>query len=222
MNVLAKRIAAQLPNRWQQELKRRYFSYQLKNHRFHTDEKEYELLENLVQPSDWVLDIGANIGHYTAKFSRLVGPEGRVIAFEPVADTFELLAANVALLEDRNVTLVNAAASATAKLVGMDIPKFSTGLSNYYMAQVSEDAADTRVLCLPVDSLQLPHAIRLAKIDAEGHELEVLRGMRGVLERDHPTLIVEDNSAEATEFLQQLGYIFEQLKDSSNRIFRWR
>lgn len=45
-------------------------------------------------PGDWALDIGANVGHYTKRMSDLAGPEGRVIAFEPVPDTFAVLCAN--------------------------------------------------------------------------------------------------------------------------------
>ncbi len=65
------RIAAKLPIRWQQELKRKRFRRQIDKGCFYTDEKEYGLLENFVNVGDWVLDIGANIGHYTAKLSEI-------------------------------------------------------------------------------------------------------------------------------------------------------
>ena len=81
MNSTIKRIAAKLPIRWQQELKRKHFGRQIDKERFYTDEKEYVLLEHLVNVGDWVLDIGANVGHYTAKLSKITGNEGRVIAF---------------------------------------------------------------------------------------------------------------------------------------------
>ena len=220
MRTLLKRTAARLPNTWQQELKRRYFSHQIKRQRFVTDEKEYGLLDDLLQPGDWVLDIGANIGHYSAKFSTLVGAEGRVIAFEPVAETFELLAANMARQRYRNITLINAAASEETAVLGMSIPKFDSGLDNYYMAHLAADSDGFQVMCLSIDSLQLPQPVKLAKIDAEGHEMSVLQGMEALLRRDHPLLIVEDNSPEISDYLQQFGYEYEHLSGSSNRIFR--
>ena len=92
-----KRFAAMLPNSWQHELRRRHFQRQIRLGRFHTDEKEYALLDTLLGEGDWALDIGANVGHYTMRMAELVGPSGRVIALEPVPDTFSLLAANTRL-----------------------------------------------------------------------------------------------------------------------------
>src|SRR5689334_11447094 len=111
MSDFLKRTAARLPNRWQQQLKRILFASQIRGGRFYTSEAEYALLSRLVSPGDWVLDIGANVGHYTVRFSELVHREGRVFAFEPVPETFELLAANTALAALNNITLINAAAS---------------------------------------------------------------------------------------------------------------
>jgi FkbM family methyltransferase len=218
-NIL-KTLAAQLPKRSQQTLKRYHFGRQIRRRRFRPREQEYDLLHTLVSPADWVVDVGANVGHYTSRLSELVGDQGRVVAFEPVPETFELLAANVAMLRTKNVTLINAAASDKACVAGMAIPKFRTGLDNNYMAQLSTMDSTLQVLCLPVDSLCLPHPVCLVKIDAEGHELSVLKGMAALLQRDHPTLIVEDNSAAVPELLEGYGYTNEKLPGSSNRLFR--
>lgn len=102
----------------------------------------------------------------------------------------------------------------------MEIPSFDTGLTNFYQAHVSDQSSDLRVLTLPIDSLALPHAIRLVKIDAEGHELPVLRGMKCLLERDHPVVIAEASSPDIVGYLNQLGYEVETLENSSNYVFR--
>lgn len=218
---LLKQISARLPHRWQTELKRLHFARQISQDRFATPEPEFRLAEHLVRPGDWVLDIGANIGHYTRRFSTLVGPEGRVIAFEPVPTTFSILAANVELFAHRNVSLVNAAASDTAGVVGMSIPKFSTGLDNYYEAHVSSDTSNAlSVLTLPIDSLQIEHRIALVKIDAEGHEAAVLAGMQQTIRASRPIMIVETSSPEVISGLIALGYTQEHLPDSPNMLFR--
>ncbi len=215
-----KALAARLPRHLQQELKRRYFRSQIRRNAFRSDEAEFALLPQLVGPGNWVLDIGANIGHYTARFSQLVGPTGRVIAFEPVPATFELLAANMALMPARNVTLINAAASSAASILGISIPQFEHHLDNYYMAHVASGPSDLQVFGVRIDSFGLPPGIRLVKIDAENHEMSVLQGMVELLQRDRPTLIVEDNQEAVRQFLAELGYGSEKLAGSSNRIFR--
>src|SRR5438105_15643228 len=102
MTDLLKRIAATLPPAWQNELKRIYFRRQIQRDRFITSEPEYDLLSSLVADGDWVVDVGANVGHYAKRFSQLVGRTGRVIAFEPVPETFALLAGNLQILAQAN------------------------------------------------------------------------------------------------------------------------
>jgi FkbM family methyltransferase len=211
-----KRIAAQMPPSMQHELRRMFFHAQIRRHRFMTDEKEYALLDTLIAPGDWVLDIGANVGHYTMRMAELVGPNGRVIAIEPVPDTFTLLAANVRLFRHANVTLLNVAASDKTENMGMEIPSFSPGLANYYQAHVTQPGTGLSILALPVDALTLPAPVRLAKIDVEGHELAVLHGMRNVIERDRPALIVETSAVATMDALRGWGYSTQRLSGSSN------
>jgi len=220
MNLL-KRIAATLPAVWQNELKRVHFRNQIRHNRFVTDEPEYSILPTLISAGDWVIDVGANVGHYTKRFSELVGPTGRVIAFEPVPETFALLAANLQVLPKTNATLINAAVSDKTNLVGMSVPAFDTGLRNFYQAHLSDSPeSDLQVLTLCVDTLNINHKIALIKIDAEGHEAGVLRGMHQILLRDKPTLIVETGSREIEDSVERIGYTSTRLDGSPNVLFR--
>lgn len=133
-----KRLASRLPIRYQQELKRLHFANQIRNRSFKTaesEDREYARLHEWAGPGDWVLDIGANVGNYTARLSEIVGAAGRVLAFEPVPENFELLTANIARFPLRNVTLLNVAVSDQVGLCGMTMPTLETGLQNRYMAQ---------------------------------------------------------------------------------------
>ena len=223
---LLKRIAARLPSRWQAELKRIYFRRQIKKGTFVTNEPEYEILQDLIAPGDWVVDIGANVGHYTKRFSELVEAHGRVIAFEPVPMIFSLLSANVQQFAHPNVSLINAAVSDKLDVVGMSIPKYkpSTGLTkltNYYGAHLSSAAESVlSVLTISLDSICMNQRIALVKIDAEGHEPFVLAGMRGLIERHHPILIIETGCEEVIEGLTSSGYVAERLAGSSNVLFK--
>lgn len=217
-----KAIASQLPKTWQNELKRRQFAREIRKGQFQTDEKEYNLLSSWVSENDWVIDVGANIGHYTAKLSELVGSQGRVVAFEPVPATFELLAANSTRFSHRNITLMNIAASDSTAILGMEIPKFDSGLDNYYMANITSGESSLNIMTIPIDNLHLHTRVSFVKIDAEGHELSVLKGMQQLIKRDKPVVLAEDNSREIEVFMKKFNYDSRVLHSSSNRIFEPR
>ena len=219
MKTLLKRASSRLPLRLQQEVKRLHFGRQIRKGTFDTDEAEYLKLGQWVKPGDWVLDVGANVGHYSSKLSELVGHNGRVFSFEPVPQTFEILAANMACCPICNVTLFNVAVSDAMGTVGMSIPKFNTGLQNYYQASVTAESAGLSVMAMPIDSLRFPSPISLIKIDVEGHELSALRGMENLLKRDQPVLIVEGQAEPVREYLRSLGYRFSETPGSPNRVF---
>lgn len=220
MTSFLKSLAANLPVSWQREMKRRRYRNQIRRDTFKTDEPEFKLLDSFLSPGDWAIDVGANVGHYTKRMSDLAAGPGRVIAFEPVGDTFSLLAANAQHFRFQNVTLLNAAASDGCGLAGISLPRFESGMTNYYEASLTQSRDGLQVMTLSIDSLRLPHAIRLVKIDAEGHELSVLKGMTELLNRDKPILIVEVSSQEVHALLLEMGYSRETLPDSPNHIYR--
>ena len=218
---LIKRMAAKLPGDWQLAFRRRMYARQIRRNAFRTTEPEYDRLGEWIREGDWVLDIGANIGHYTKRFSELVGASGRVLAFEPVPDTFTLLTANARLFAHANVSLFNAAVSDRLDLCGMTVPNFDTGLRNYYEARLA-DASESAfsVLTIPVDRLDIESRVALIKIDAEDHEAAVLAGMSRLMERHHPILIVETGDERVVERLAHMGYVSVRLPGSPNILFR--
>lgn len=219
MNLI-KRFLALTPVWFQEELKRFYFRRQIKKGSFVISEPEFKDLNKFADKGDWVIDIGANIGHYTNKLSEIVGEKGRVIAFEPIPVTFAHLARNILYCKYRNITLINAAVSERTASVGMVIPYFSSGLQNYYQASItSEVKADTSVLSFSIDSLQINHKISLIKIDAEDHEPAIFRGMQNLLERNKPILIVETVTDAIRKQLFQLGYREKQYDNSPNFVY---
>ena len=120
-----------------------------------------------------------------------------------------------------NVTLLNVAVTDKTNIVGMSIPKFDTGLDNYYMAQLTNEKADVSMLGLAVDCLDIPNPVKLAKLDVEGHEFIALKGMENLIKRDHPTLIVEGGDSDVEQYLTSHGYSFEHMENSSNRIYTY-
>lgn len=219
MRPSVKKLIAGLPKKWQQDLKRWHFRRLIAKGLFDPGEPEYALLPFLLKEGDWTIDVGANVGQYTDAFSRLVGRHGRVIAFEPIPETLTLLSENVSHLPNQNVTLIGAAASNVTSLVGMDIPHSTSGVENLYEARITKAPAMLETLAIPIDQLEIPHAVRLIKVDAEGHDLQVLEGSRKLLSRDMPILIIEAADPRVNDLVSQLGYREFRLPNSPNRLF---
>lgn len=150
--------------------------------RYISEAQYEEYLLSRVRPGPSVfLDIGANIGYYTVQMARLAGPEARIHAFEPMSIQGAVLEENLRLNHLTNV-VVNA--SVVSDTVGVQRIYFSspenTGQSS--VARPSgyhEDRSATTVdaYC----QTQGIEAVELVKIDVEGHELHVLRGMERML-----------------------------------------
>jgi FkbM family methyltransferase len=211
-------LAARLPKTWQGELKRWKFWREIRRGSFGVEavaplEPEYGRIAEWLRPGGCAIDVGANVAHYTRAFAEAVGPSGRVLAFEPIPQTFELLAGNCREL--RNVTLINAAASDAFGFLRMDVPKWEgQAQDNFYRASITASGA-YQVMAMTLDSLALP-SVDLIKIDAEGHELSVLKGAEALIRRCRPVLIVEMPNAETSAFLRGLGYALTQTDGSPN------
>jgi FkbM family methyltransferase len=214
-------VVARLPDQWQREIRRLNFRLRIRRGTFESDEPEFDALASIVRSGDWVIDVGANVGFYTKRMAELVGRQGRVLAFEPVPETFVVLANNLESSGCTNVSLFNAAVSEETGIAGMSIPRHQdTGLQNFYQAHLSEAIdCELQILVMSVDSMQIPHTIRLVKIDAEGHEFSVLKGMRKILTRDRPILIVETPNADVSTLLKSLGYAAQIYPGSPNTVF---
>ena len=217
--MLLKRLASRLPFSARQALRAWKYGLQAASGRFQSDEPEFLELADLVQMGDWVLDVGANVGQYTLRLSELVGREGRVIAFEPIVETAEILAAMARRARYRNVTLFNIAVSERAGLLHFRVPSGAAGLPNYFQARVKRDG-DRAIPCFALDELPFPHRIALVKVDVEEHEVSVIRGMRNLIARDHPILIIEGHEGIYPEFLAGQGYLMQpKTSGSCNMVF---
>jgi FkbM family methyltransferase len=227
---LMQTAAAQLPSGLRFELRRLKFSRQIHRGRFGSPEPEILDVTRHLRRGDWVIDVGANVGHYTCHMASCVGARGRVLAFEPIPVSFALLSANVQAAGLSNVTLFNIALSSHAGLSRMTVPSYEySNLENFYRAHIA-DEGETPVMCLPLDAIPVPGAVRLVKVDAEGHDLDVLQGMESLLLRDRPVSIVEGSpEGHAARWLTERGFSVRCKPTSSNFIAvpasghgRWR
>jgi FkbM family methyltransferase len=173
------------------------------------------LLRRVLRPGDVFFDVGAGIGFFTIIAARLVGGSGTVVAFEPDARSIDALHTNVNVNDFVNVVVVPKAVSAapgSARLEGR-----SSALST--LVDVSAGPATApRVATTSVDAFVAASpelAPRLVKIDVEGHEVEVLRGMATTLSQHTPIIVCEMHgaNAEVNALLRDAGYTVRPLED---------
>lgn len=157
-------------------------------------------LRQLISPGDVVYDIGANIGFFTLIAARRVGPTGRVVAFEPVAENASSIRRNLAANRFRHVDVYEIAVGDRAGREDMLLTAWDGGGSLSHEAIRPGEATSTRsVEVSTLDQLVLDHGLRpptLVKIDVEGHEEAVLRGMNEILRKHRPGVLFEVDDAD--------------------------
>jgi FkbM family methyltransferase len=147
--------------------------------------EERATLMKIVQPGMTVLDIGGNLGLYTVLLSRLVGPAGRVITFEPDPDLFATLQRNCVLNGCANVEAHNLAVGSSHGRLLLQKLVFNAGDNHLAEggSRLFRHAVETEVVAL--DEFLPGLRPDLVKIDVQGWEFEVLKGMDAML-RAHP------------------------------------
>jgi len=146
-----------------------------------------------IKPGMTVFDIGANAGFYTLAFSRLVGAQGRVWAFEPLAENVSNLIKHIRLNNLSNTTLVQAVVAGSSGIVGFDTEGKLTGaISEEEFYKVPTVALDNLV---ESNAAPVPDVI---KIDVEGAESMVLEGARSLLQQKRPILFLALHGDEET------------------------
>ncbi len=140
------------------------------------EEEVTRVFRKLVSRGMTMVDVGAFCGYYTVLASRLVGPEGHVHSFEPHPASFAYLVRNISINGCRNVIPTNVAVTA------------ETGTGNLVLDDdadhhwLSTSAGDTGIVVRTVsldDYFKLAGwpPIHMIKIDVEGSEISVLKGM---------------------------------------------
>ncbi len=177
------------------------------------------LLRSL-RPGDVFCDVGAHFGYFSLLAAHLVGERGKVFSFEASRSTFEILEKNVAPFpsihafhraacdEDKTLTF-NEFTALFSEYNSLVLPENAGWLRRNPPRQIQ--VAGVRLDDFFAEKNAVPS---LVKIDVEGAELQVLKGMQRLLERHSPVLVMEylrentQNQAHqlALEFARRLGY----------------
>ena len=171
-------------------------------------------LPQLVKQGDKVIDIGANLGYYTCPLADLVGEEGRVYAVEPVPVIFSVLKRNVG--KRRNVELLNYALGEQERTIEMandsvaSAGYFCTGRNFVSEGELSKDAVRfTAQMKRGSELFGGMEKIDFVKCDIEGYERVVLPELCPLIEKFHPTVLVETDGESRQQMIRmftELGY----------------
>ncbi|MET0705314.1 MAG: FkbM family methyltransferase [Tardiphaga sp.] len=183
-----------------------------------TAERELAFLGKIVPAGAITVDVGANRGLYTRALAKL---SKQVLAFEPSQEMATLLRRTSAA----NVTIHEIALSDQNGDAELFIPQSEDGLVHGLASLEPQiNVEGKRILSTQVPMARLDavvdETVAFVKIDVEGHELNVLNGATGLIERCQPVFLVEaedrhreDATLSIFEFFESRGYRGYFLKD---------
>jgi FkbM family methyltransferase len=176
------------------------------------------VLATVLRTNSNAIDVGANEGAVLDSIVRLA-PGGRHLAYEPLPELSERLAARFPSVDVRCAALSDVAEETEFSHV-LDAPAYS-GLRERADLPVGAD----RVRRIPVRTERLDEALpggyvpTLIKIDVEGAELQVLRGAVDTLERHRPFVLFEHGAGGADLYGTRPQDVFDLLDGAGLRIF---
>ena len=170
-----------------------------------------EAFHSAVDSNGTICDLGANFGSHTVYFAAIMKAR-RVHSFEPQAHLIDVIKKTLELNQIDNVTLHHAVAG--AKLGKAHLKR--THVENSGMAEFRPGAGDLPVDMLPVDDVVGEEHVTGVKIDVEGMQMPVLRGMSKTIRRCTPVLWLELRPAKGeieqpSEWLAKRGYRRQQI-----------
>lgn len=182
------------------------------------EEAERQSIYELARTSTTAIDVGANIGIVTLDMARAVGPDGSVLAVEPILSSADRLRENLRLNSVENVSVHVLAAGETDGYIEMRETSDSAFNTSLSVADPHlKVTATEQVEVAPLDSVWAEAGypgVSFVKIDVEGAEMGVLRGATELLDKLHPALMIEANTPrslqELVAFLSDFGYTYSQ------------
>ena len=174
------------------------------------EEEYYNLLTSFRKPSSVFIDIGANLGVFTLRFAKML-KKGKVISFEPNPKIHDLLLRSIHLNGLSNVVdIYNLGASDQNFECFLSVPKNHAGGASLCESSDNEDGY--KITAKVVDDL-LSHIdnVDIVKIDVEGHELNVLRGMKKILKRSPNCVVLFEKLSRNSGIENELMEYFERL-----------
>lgn len=176
--------------------------------------KLMEWFQNNVKPGETWLDIGAYHGYTAIGLCHLVGKTGRVFAFEPELITASYLTKTKIANHLDQLLVVPLALGETSQLTLIE-GTFLRGMLQNQASPLENNQENQSLFMIAFDQIWNTlcgenETISGVKIDVQGFEISVLRGMLNVLRKHHPKLVVEVHSGvdrdELLKIIELVGY----------------
>jgi FkbM family methyltransferase len=174
------------------------------------------VLREQIKPGMTVYDCGANVGYFSVMLAHLVGPNGRVFAFEPSPGSVECLSAATALNAYSHLTIIPKAVWSHSEVLRFARgPQDKSLVSDHVDGVFGESTAAESFVEISATSLDEFVYIEgnpppdFVKVDIEGSEGKAIAGARRLLAEHRPSLLLEihgEPGREVWEALQQLKY----------------
>jgi len=172
------------------------------------------LISKYAKPGNAVIDVGAHSGYFTICLSDAVGSNGKVYALEASPVIYAELRETVESNGLANVKTINKAVSDEIGHIDFFLaPNWKSEISSMRPGEGNRMVIEAVKLDSVIPDSQ---AVSFVKIDVEGAEMKVLTGMKEIIQRDHPTMVIEisdpwlrelgSSSAEIFDFLHMHGY----------------
>ncbi|MDX2275820.1 MAG: FkbM family methyltransferase [Hyphomonadaceae bacterium] len=147
---------------------------------------ETEVVKRLLGQTKLFIDLGANIGWYTALAQRVMSPDSEIHAFEPDRENFRLLKTNTAKTRGAKLHLRNMAVGDHQGEV--ELFKSATNLGDHRLSKLASGQSSVRVPMTTLDAYFAGRTLGplLAKIDTQGSEGKILRGAANILSPARP------------------------------------
>lgn len=185
-----------------------------------TEPETIRFMESLLKEGDTFVDVGAHVGLHALFAAQSVGSTGRVVAIDPQPYNCDRLLRNAEASNLRNILVVPAAVGGEdSQIVLHSQNAFDKSRLSVHLDGPNELPFRFRVPLITLDSLfrELEiESVQLLKLDVEGYEPEVLRGMSAALSRID-NLIVECLFSSATETERSLATL-EILRSAGFRL----
>lgn len=195
----------------------RYVLIDLESLRIISPEYEYWMWKYLkLKTGEVFLDIGAHVGKYSFMASKIVGRKGLVIAVEPHPLNFYCLIKGIQLNNLKNVIPLNIAAWDKNQKIKLFIGEASGGHSLIKNSNMGYIDVEGRRLDDVLKDLNI-NRVDWIKIDAEGVEIKVIKGLKETIRKCRPRIIVESwrkNSPRFLKYMKTLGYVCESFDEN--------
>ncbi len=166
------------------------------------EEGTLRIMSQVLREKSTFIDIGANIGLMSLHAAQILKKTGRVLSFEALPSTYDILQQNIKLNKFENIEAINMALGSTSGTIDIfDNDEINRGSSSLIKSEHSNSSHQTSIM--PFDEFLDKHPeinnISSIKIDVEGWELEVLKGAKQLLSNpEAPVCIVECSTLHPT------------------------